>query len=67
MPEGKIAYKEKCIIEAESREGKSYVREISLLAQEVYRKPVDKSQIIFLGVELRMKRMQHCWIDSKLA
>ena len=53
MQKRKIVYKEKCIIEAESREGKSYVREISLLVQEVYRKPVDKSQIIFLEVELK--------------
>ncbi len=53
MPEGKIVYKEKCIVEAESREGKSYVREISLVALEAYRESIGKKQIIFLEVEFR--------------
>lgn len=53
MPEGKIVYKEKCIVEAESREGKSYVREISMVAKEVSRKIINTAQIIFLKVEFR--------------
>jgi len=53
MPVGKIAYKEKCIVEAESRDGKSYVREISLIAQEAYRKVVHATQLIFLTIEFK--------------
>ncbi len=53
MPIGKIVYKEKCIVEAETRDGKSYVREISLNAQEVSRKIVNTVQLIFLRVEFR--------------
>jgi len=53
MPMGKIVYKEKCIVEAENRDGKSYVREISLIAQEVSRKMIDATQLIFLKVEFK--------------
>lgn len=53
MSEGKVVYKEKCIVEAENREGKSYMREISLVAQEVSRKLIDKTQIIFIEVKFR--------------
>jgi len=53
MPIGKIVYKEKCIIETESRDGKSYVREISLIAQEVSRKIIATTQLIFLKIEFK--------------
>ncbi|MFA5351162.1 MAG: hypothetical protein WC357_07540 [Candidatus Omnitrophota bacterium] len=53
MPIGKIAYKEKCIVEAENKDGKSYVREISLVAQEVSRKIITATQLIFLKIEFK--------------
>jgi hypothetical protein len=53
MPVGKIVYKEKCIVEAESRDGKSYVREISLVAQEISRKIITATQLIFLKIEFK--------------
>lgn len=53
MPIGKIVYKEKCIVEAESRDGKSYVREISLVAQEESRKITTTTQLIFLKIEFK--------------
>jgi len=53
MLKGKIVYKEKCIVEAENRDGKSYVREISLVAQEVSRKVIAATQLIFLKIEFK--------------
>jgi hypothetical protein len=48
----KFIYQEKCIIEAQSKEGKSYIREISLIAKEVSCKTVDGINIFFLEVEI---------------
>jgi hypothetical protein len=53
MSIGKIVYKEKCIVEAENKDGKSYVREISLVAQEEYRKITTTTQLIFLKIEFK--------------
>ena len=53
MLKGKIVYKEKCIVEAENKDGKSYVREISLVVQEVYRKVIAATQLIFLEIEFK--------------
>jgi hypothetical protein len=53
MLKGKIVYKEKCIVEAENKDGKSYVREISLVAQEVSRKVIAATQLIFLEIEFK--------------
>jgi len=53
MTMGKIVYKEKCIVEAKNKDGKSYVREISLIAQEVSRKIVDTTQLIFLRTKFK--------------
>jgi len=53
MPTGKVVYNEKCIIEAENRDGKSYVREVNLIAQEESRKIVNTTQLIFLRTEFK--------------
>jgi len=53
MPEGKIIYQEKCIIEAQSKAGKKYTREISLTAKELSRKVIDGTNLISLEAELQ--------------
>jgi len=53
MLKPKVVYQERCAVEAESKEGKRYTREISLIAKELWRKDIDSTDVIFLEVEFK--------------
>lgn len=69
MPETKVVYQEKCIIEAKNEAGRIYSRELSLVAKESGRKIVQGKAIICVEAEfkngLKTEKESICVSDLK--
>lgn len=54
----KIVYDEKCIVEALSKEGKRFSREISLTAKEISRQTIDDLKLIKVDIDFKNGKRQ---------